>query len=203
MNHACLMRDHGFLPLTRRGFRTIVSMSIHIIHNAGDGALITQTSEYALRAAVFLAARPDDTPASAQEISDAVMVPVGYLQKILRMLSRHKIVTARRGTGGGFALAKVPTAISVLDVLNASETQIQRIERCPLGIKGHTRLCALHQMLDIEMARAENTFASTSLSDLLDGEGGVRPLCDPTGKIPLELRVDAPSRGAKRDESED
>lgn len=154
--------------------------------------MISQTSEYALRAALFLAARPDDSPASASEIAEATRVPVGYLQKILRMLSRHDILTAHRGTGGGFALAKVPSAVSVLDVLKASETQIPRIERCPLGIKGHTRLCSLHRLLDAEMARSERTFAATSLADLLDGEGGVRPLCDPSGRLPVEVQLGVP-----------
>jgi len=156
--------------------------------------MITQTSEYALRAVLFLAARPDDKPASAHEISEATRVPVGYLQKILRMLSRHDILTAHRGTGGGFALAKVPTAISVLEVLKASDTQIQRIERCPLGIKGHTRLCSLHRMLDQEMERSERTFASTSIGDLLDGEGGVRPLCDDSGRLPAEMTLSVDGR---------
>jgi len=151
--------------------------------------MISQTSEYALRAAVFLAARPDDRPASALEISEATKVPVGYLQKILRMLSRHGILSAQRGSHGGFALAKVPTSISVLDVLKASDTQIQRIERCPLGIQGHTKLCTLHRMLDAEMARAEQTFAATTLADLLDGKGGVRPLCDPSGKLPAQVSL--------------
>ncbi len=146
---------------------------------------------------MYLAARPDHTPASALEISEAILVPVGYLQKILRMLSRHDILTAHRGTGGGFALAKVPTAISVLDVLKASDTQVQRIERCPLGIQGHTRLCSLHRMLDAEMARAERTFASTTLGDLLDGEGGIRALCDPTGRLPVSVRLDVPGARTK------
>lgn len=159
--------------------------------------MISQTSEYALRAALYLAARPGHAPASAQEISEATRVPVGYLQKVLRMLSRHGILTAHRGTGGGFALAKVPTAISVLDVLRASDTQIQRIERCPLGIKGHTRLCSLHRMLDEELARTERTFASTSLGDLLDGAGGVRPLCDPTGKLPLTVSAERGRNGSR------
>ena len=153
--------------------------------------MISQTSEYALRAAVFLGARPDNSPASAQEIAEAIRVPVGYLQKILRMLSRHGILSARRGSGGGFALAKVPSAISVLDLLKASDTQIERIERCPLGIQGHTRLCRLHRMLDAEMARSERTFATTSLADLLDGEGGVRPLCEPGGRLPVTVSPDS------------
>jgi len=157
--------------------------------------MISQTSEYALRAAVFLAARPDDKPASAQEISEATQVPVGYLQKILRMLSRHGILTAHRGTHGGFALAKVPSAITVLDILKASETTIPRIERCPLGIKGHTSLCSLHRLLDAEMARSERTFAATTLADLLDSYEGIRPLCDAAGRLPMSVSID---RAAER-----
>ena len=159
--------------------------------------MISQTSEYALRAAVFLATRADETPASAQEISEAVRVPVGYLQKILRMLARHDILVAQRGTNGGFYLAKVATAISILDVLNASDTNIQRITGCPLGIKGHTSLCALHRLLDDEFARTEKTFAATTLADLLDGEGGVRPLCDPMGRLPLSVTVDQSTKKIK------
>ncbi len=163
--------------------------------------MISQTSEYALRAAVYLAARPETGPSSAQEISEATRVPVGYLQKILRMLSRHGILTAHRGTNGGFALAKVPSAISVLDILTASDTQLQRIERCPLGIKGHSNLCSLHKLLDAEMARTQRTFAATSLTDLLDGEGGVRSLCDTSGKLTTSIDVSAADAKKKNSQS--
>lgn len=153
--------------------------------------MITQTCEYALRAVVFLAARADTGPASAQEISQAICVPVGYLQKVLRLLARHGLLTVHRGPKGGFSLAKVATAISVRDVLCAMETHVQRrIERCPLGIEGHTKLCALHRLLDAEMERTERTFATTSIGDLVDGEGGIRPLCDSIGRFPTQIRVD-------------
>ena len=134
--------------------------------------MISQTSEYALRAALCLAARTDDSHASANEIAEMIRVPVGYLQKVLRMLARDGILVAQRGTHGGFTLAKVSSAISVLDVLKATDTEIPRITRCPLGIKGHTNLCSLHRLLDNEMARAERTFAATTLADLLDGRAG-------------------------------
>ena len=52
--------------------------------------MISQTAEYALRAAVHLAANPDSGPAAAKDIADAVQVPVGYLQKVLRMLCRYR-----------------------------------------------------------------------------------------------------------------
>ena len=158
--------------------------------------MISQTAEYALRAVVHLAMKGVDESASAQEISQVVRVQVGYLQKILRMLAKADILKAQRGSGGGFSLAKVPSAVSVLDVLKASESAPARISKCPLGIKGHTRLCTLHRLLDDQMARAEQVFASTSIADLLEQGPAARPLCEtlsrPSQAVPL--RIDLPGR---------
>jgi Rrf2 family nitric oxide-sensitive transcriptional repressor len=160
--------------------------------------VISQTSEYALRAVVYLATRQGGTHASAQEISESVQVSAGYLQKILRTLSRSGILISQRGAGGGFALAKVASAISVLDVICASDTQIPRIDRCPLGIKGHTRLCPLHRLLDQELARTEQTFAATSVADLIEDDDGGIALCDrPAASIPLGRESDTHGRAQR------
>ncbi len=151
--------------------------------------MISQTTEYALRAVVHLA-RVGGGPAVAQEIAEATQVPTRYLQKILRMLARAGIVDSQRGIGGGFTLAKVPSAISVLSVLRAVEDDgLSRIERCPLGIQGHTQLCALHRLLDEQLARIEQTFSATSIAQLITSPDG-RPLCDNPRNvsIPVPLR---------------
>lgn len=163
--------------------------------------MISQTSEYALRATLFLAARPTDRPASANEISEATQVPPRYLQRVLRMLAREGLLTAQRGTGGGFALAKVPSAISVLDVLEASETQIPRIQRCPLGIKAHRQLCPLHRMLDAEAARSEQTFAATSLAALLEQAGDSRGLCPKVSPGGVVVPLVSPDAASNEDRS--
>ncbi|NJK88646.1 MAG: Rrf2 family transcriptional regulator [Myxococcales bacterium] len=62
----------------------------------GRHSMISQTTEYALRAVVHLAARSEEGPARAKDIAEAIQVPVGYLQKILRMLCRHGLLTASR-----------------------------------------------------------------------------------------------------------
>lgn len=138
--------------------------------------MISQTSEYALRAVVYLAQRGEG-PAVAQEISEATKVRTGYLQKILRMLSKHGILDAQRGIGGGFALAKPASSISLLDVLRATESDIPRIERCPLGIPGHVRLCALHRLLDDQAAQTERVFETTTIGDILRSQSSTGQLC--------------------------
>ncbi len=141
-----------------------------------DRLMLTLTSEYALRAVVHLA-QVGGGPVTAPFIAERTKVPAGYLQKILRTLSRAGILDSQRGVGGGFLLARKPSEITVLDVLSASDDSIPRIRKCPLDIPDHVRLCALHRLLDEQLANLERVFAATSIADILNEEDGIRPLC--------------------------
>ncbi len=158
--------------------------------------MINQAGEYALRAIVHLSRLAPNTPSPAAEIAVATKVPQAYLQKILRTLTQHKLLVAQRGMGGGFKLAKLPSAISVLDVLNACDSAPSRIERCPLGITGHTHLCSLHHLIDQQSARVESTFAATSIADLVNTPDGIHPICksDQQHSTPIDLRIDLPPK---------
>jgi Rrf2 family transcriptional regulator, nitric oxide-sensitive transcriptional repressor len=128
--------------------------------------MLSQTLEYALRAAAFLA-RGSDTARTVEEIAAATRVPSGYLAKVLGQLARAGVVRSQRGLGGGFALARPPDEIAILEVSNAVDP-IQRIERCPLGLPEHARaLCALHQRLDEALATVETSFRDSSIADLV------------------------------------
>ncbi len=137
--------------------------------------LVSQTVEYALRAAVWLADHGDGQ--TTQQIADATQVPPSYLSKVLQSLQRAGVVHGRRGAGGGFTLGRSAGAISVLDVVQAVEP-IQRIESCPLGIPSHgIRLCPLHRKLDDAMAHVASAFESTSLAELVAPKHRLKPLC--------------------------
>lgn len=139
--------------------------------------MFSQTAEYALRAAVWLASR-GDAPQTTQQIAKATKAPSGYLSKVLQSMARSGLVQAQRGLNGGFSLAQGPDSITVLDVVNAVDP-IQRIRTCPLDLKGHgIRLCPLHRRLDDAMSSIEQAFAATSLADLLAEPTESRPLCD-------------------------
>lgn len=128
--------------------------------------LISQTTEYALRAAVILA-RESGQWLTNQQIAEASGVPAGYLAKILRLLARADLVASQRGVGGGFTLARHASEISLLDVFDAVDP-IVRIRRCPLNLPQHRdRLCPLHQTLDDAIAGVQETFAAKSLEELV------------------------------------
>ena len=139
--------------------------------------MISQTAEYALRAIVFLA-RNNERAFPAREIADATKVPAGYMSKVLQSLARAGMVSSQRGLGGGFMLASDPAELTMLSVLNATDTSLERIKECPLGMKGHENLCALHRKLDQAIAQVEETLSSSTIADFVNETDGVRPLCE-------------------------
>ncbi len=139
--------------------------------------MLSQTTEYALRAVVWLA-QNQGSPQTAAQISEATKVPVSYLSKVLQSLRRASVVGAVRGLHGGFELAGAPETISILDIVNIVEP-VPRIKQCPLGLQSHQgQLCPLHRKLDLAMEMVEHSFRSTCLADLLRPELGSRPLCE-------------------------
>ncbi len=138
---------------------------------------ISRTAEYALRAIVWLAREPD-TPLGTPRIARATHVPAGYLSRVLQALGRAGLVESNPGRSGGFRLTRSPRKISVLDVVNAVDP-VQRILRCPLGLRSHRgHLCPLHRRLDEAAAMVEHAFAETSIADIVSEAAPLGALCE-------------------------
>ena len=146
----------------------------------GVPRVISTTGEYALRASVFLAQHHPD-PQTTAIIAEGTKVPAGYLSKILQSMVRHDLIHSQRGLHGGFTLQRPPAEITVLDVLASVDAAPQRIKKCPLGLKGHVKLCPVHSLVDDAVAHAEKAFASSNLEVLSKSTQGSTPLCDTKG----------------------
>ncbi|HWG47073.1 MAG TPA: Rrf2 family transcriptional regulator [Gemmataceae bacterium] len=141
--------------------------------------MFSQTVEYALRAVVYLAAQ-QGAPRTTQQIAQATQVPTGYLSKVMQSLGRKRLVQSQRGLHGGFTLAQPPEELTVLDIIQAVDP-IKRIEKCPLGLKGHINLCPLHRRLDHAIKLVEDALQKSSIAELLAEPERARgipiPLC--------------------------
>lgn len=138
--------------------------------------MISQTAEYALRAAAALASHPDESMVT-QRLAELTKVPPGYLSKVLQALGRAGLVRSRRGLGGGFELTRGATEITVYDVVQAVDP-VQRIRTCPLGLSAHgVRLCPLHRRLDDAMKLVEDAFRKSTLAEVLAEPSRSKPLC--------------------------
>jgi Rrf2 family protein len=145
--------------------------------------MISQTTEYALRAVVWLAANPEK-PLTAQQIAEATRVPAGYLAKVLQGLSRAGLLHSQRGLGGGFTLARPASSLTMWEVVQAVDP-LKRIRECPLGFEAHSdALCPLHDQLDQAIAAIEKSFSACKISKLIDPAHPSSPLCAylPKGK---------------------
>jgi Rrf2 family protein len=139
--------------------------------------LLSDASEYALRAVVWLAQNPGQ-PLKVREIAEGTKSAPGYLVKVLQSLAKADILSAQRGSQGGYKLERDPAGLSILEVVNAVDP-IERIHTCPLGLKTHgTCLCPMHQQIDDAMATIEDSFANCTILEVITRPAKSRPLCE-------------------------
>jgi Rrf2 family protein len=139
--------------------------------------MFSQTVEYALRAAVQLAAIAPKASTTA-DLAKVTQVPPAYLAKVIQALVRAGIVVSKRGMSGGVSLACPAEELTILNIVDATDP-IRRIKSCPLELKTHgTRLCPLHRRLDNALANVESAFRETTLAELLGDPSTIQPLCE-------------------------
>ncbi len=149
--------------------------------------LLSDASEYALRAVIWLA-QGGAEPKKVRDIAEATRSAPGYLVKVLQGLAKAGILSAQRGTRGGFALIRDPAALSLLEVIDAVDP-LKRIQCCPLGLTGHGQhLCPLHERIDKALAAVEVGFRESTIKDLLNDPDRVGPWCDGEGPAQSAVR---------------
>jgi len=110
---------------------------------------LTRFTDYSLRVLIYLGLR-DDGRVTIREISDAYGISRNHLMKVVSLLTRMGYLDARRGPGGGIALAKIPEDIVIADVIRDMEDDLNLVE-C-FCIDGH---CAIKPMCQLKVALTE------------------------------------------------
>src|SRR4051794_7009750 len=87
----------------------------------------TAKADYAVRAAIELAADGGDEPVKAERIAEAQQIPLNFLENILADLKRAGVVDSRRGAAGGYLLARPADEISLADVIRAVEGPLANV----------------------------------------------------------------------------
>jgi Rrf2 family protein len=112
---------------------------------------LTQATDYAFRTVQHLASAGTEAVVPAQNIAEQEEIPLRFLLKIMRSLMQAGIIKSYRGVEGGYALARSPAQITLLDVIMAVEGPI-RISRCLIQpdycSKNYTEHCPVHKVLN-------------------------------------------------------
>jgi Rrf2 family protein len=86
---------------------------------------VSTRGDYASRALLSLALHSGESkPTSVRDIAERTALPQPYLEQILLALKGAGLVRSKRGVGGGYILARSPSAISVAQIVSAVEGPI-------------------------------------------------------------------------------
>ena len=115
--------------------------------------LISTKGRYALRVMIDLAEHQTDDFISLRGIAQRQEISEKYLESIIRMLVKAKVVESLRGKGGGYRLSKAPdqyTAGSILRLTEETLAPVSCLEEnadiCPRA--GSCRTLSLWKGLD-------------------------------------------------------
>jgi Rrf2 family protein len=86
---------------------------------------VSSKGDYACRALLSLAVHEDEPgPTSVRDIAERTGIPQPYLEQILLALKGAGLVRSKRGVGGGYVLARSPSAIRLSEILSAVDGPI-------------------------------------------------------------------------------
>lgn len=93
---------------------------------------ISTKGRYSLRLMLDLAKHYEDGPLSLTDISERQNISKKYLEQIVPLLTKSGLLTANRGHMGGYRLAKSPSEITVAEVIECTEGNLQPVS-CMAG----------------------------------------------------------------------
>src|SRR6266516_812554 len=98
--------------------------------------MFSTKAEYGVRVMVELARGMDGEPVALAEIAARGGLPLAYLEHLAARLRKAGLVDSRRGSRGGYLLARSPTEITMAEVVEALEGSIVPIECISQGPDG-------------------------------------------------------------------
>ena len=135
---------------------------------------ITTWGEYGLIVSLTLARRAGEGPVAARELAEQQRLPHDYVEQILLRLRRAGLVESVRGAKGGYHLARPAHAVTVKDVMDASEHATFEVncDRHPVSQDRCSRdaSCSIRPVWRMLEQRINELLSGISLADLTHGE---------------------------------
>ena len=129
---------------------------------------LTHLADYAVVMMTAAARRPASARLSATELSDETGVPLPTAQKLMQRLAAHGLLVGTRGSGGGYALARPVSAISLADIVEAVEGPIA-MTQCADGVNHDCILdahCRVKPHMGVVGEKVRGALGAVSLQEL-------------------------------------
>ena len=126
-------------------------------------------ADYTVRAVLDLARHRGDGRRKARAIAEEMAVPANYLPALLAELVRAGLVTSTAGPSGGYALARAPDDVSLLEVIEVAEGEL-RSRECVLrgGPCRRDEACAVHEPWSRAQDALRGSLGTTTFAELVE-----------------------------------
>lgn len=163
--------------------------------------MFSTKAEYGVRVMVELARRAGEEPIPLAEIAAHDGLPLAYLEHLVARLRKAGLVDSRRGSRGGYMLARPATEITMAEVVAALEGSIAPIECISeasdgsivcsreSGRAGNQSVCPTKLLWTRVRFSIVSTLRETTLADLLAPSM-------PVGAILPSLQIEPMTTGA-------
>lgn len=120
--------------------------------------------EYGLQAILFMATQGEECVCPAEEISKKLTIPKEFISKILQSLTESGIIESKKGKSGGFKLAKHPSKIKLIDIVEAIDG-LESFNSCFLGFPecSPDKPCPVHNEWGELRTRAYDMLSSETI----------------------------------------
>jgi len=110
-----------------------------------------------------------EIPVVLKDVSNEEQISIRYLEQIIIPLKMNKLVKSVRGAGGGHTLAKDPSKIKLIEIIEALEGPIALVDcvddddAC-----GRIPLCATYEVWKEASTMLRKYFEKITLQELID-----------------------------------
>ena len=132
--------------------------------------MFSKSTEYALRAVVYLAKNScDNKRTGIKNIAENLGFPEPYLAKVLQHLVRKKIIYSAKGPNGGFYTTEQTLDISLLEIIEANEG-LDFFNKCGLGLLecSDEKPCPIHSEYGKFRDGLFNVLAEKKIKDIVE-----------------------------------
>ena len=89
--------------------------------------MITTKGRYALRVMIDLAEHANGRYIPMKDVAQRQEISLKYLERILPVLTRNKLIDGVHGKGGGYRLSREPDAYTVWEILSYAEGDLSPV----------------------------------------------------------------------------
>jgi Rrf2 family nitric oxide-sensitive transcriptional repressor len=145
---------------------------------------LTRFTDYSLRVLIYLGQNTHNR-VTIHQISESYDISKNHLMKVVCNLTRHELVTAQRGPGGGIRLNQSPEKIRLSEVICNTEKHIELLDDgVELDLTEQTPTDRLGTYLDFALKSYLQALGQFTLADVLSAEPIAMQMMSP-GKISI------------------